>query len=147
MLTELGADPVTLAEIATAQPELMPGEILPQWEIAQERERTGYTPNARQLLFGVLKKPGGRLYGRATGSPTLNPAAYADDPQYLLASQPPASAAETLYERAQRLIPPGVIGVEYRAQMDILMRELAAGASDDQALDALAVKQTRRGGP
>lgn len=139
VLSELGADPVTLAEIAAAQPDLTPSDILPQWDIAQEQERNGDARNARGLLFGVLKKPGGRLYGRATGSAAPDWAAYAADPQF----QP---SCDPLRERAERLMPP-MTALNNRTWMhdfQFLLDQIGSGASDDQALDALAAFQRSR---
>lgn len=141
VLAELGADPVTLAKIYAAQPDLTPGDILPQWEIAQAQERDGDARNARRLLFGTLMKPNGRVYGRATAA-QVDWAAYAADPQFQPTSDP-------IRERAERLMPPmtALNNRTWTADLQFVMAEMMAGASDDQVRDALAVRQRRRSRP
>lgn len=130
-LYDLGADDPTLrAEILETHPELTLDALASQWLLAQDRERSGYTPNARALLFGTLRKPGGWLHGRAT-SGAVDWGAYAapDD-------EPPA---ETLRDRVLRITPEDISGLDFQF---VLMR-LGMGDTDVEALAALA-ERTRR---
>jgi hypothetical protein len=147
VLDELGADAVTVEKIRAAQPNLTPGDILPQWQIAQDQERDGYTSNARALLFGTLKKPRGRLYGRV-GAAQLDPAAYADRDGFVLGSDTSAPEAETLHDRASRLVPPSPTD-RYAGQDFVWMQGqlLMQDWSDEQAREALAQRRRRRGTP
>ncbi len=147
VLAELGADSVTLATIRASQPDLTPSEILPQWQLALEEERTGGVKSARRLLFGQLMKPGGRVYAsRMTSAAVpINPAAYADDPGFKLGSDaaPPSESEqrEAAYRdahwRAVDLLRPGA---PFR-DMAIVVERLVAGDSDEQALKALALER------
>lgn len=149
-LIELDADPKTLAEICAAQPDLTPDELEPQWVIAQERESTGDARNARALLFGTLKKPGGRLYGRlssgavdwkpyiqaqeqAKQTPPDNVAVGCDPPD------PPDPADETIAQAVDRLAP---ADASERDKL-FLAQQLHRGASDANALAALVAQQNR----
>lgn len=144
ILAELGADDVIIADALAARPDLTPAQVRNSWAHFEARIAAGRCDAG--AFFAAIRK--GKLHA-APRDIRLDPAQYAGDDLYLLGSTAPPEQqqpAESLYDRAQRLIPRDVTGVAYRAAMDVLMRELAAGASDDQALDALAQWQPRRAG-
>jgi hypothetical protein len=135
LLAELGCDDTALAhEILASHPDLTTAQLGAQWALAQEKERSGYTDNARALLFGTLRK-GGWLYGRAVertvAASDLPPPP--DDDQ---------RAFSRAYHHAHALAPPGLA----HTAMSELIYAILGGASDEQALDLLAQLQAG-GGP
>jgi hypothetical protein len=168
-LVELGCDDSALrGEILASHPDLTPAQLSAQWALALERERAGYTDNARRLLFGTLRKSGGWLYGRARAqawpeavndSTRLDDLVQADDPHHSRtvphSTRPdPADAAEdcapaddarafsAAYHHARALAPPGLA----HAMLTELIYAILGGASDEQVLDLLAQLQAG-GGP
>lgn len=141
VLAQLDADEVIIADALAVRPDLTPEQVLASWAHFEPRIAAGLCTSG--AFFNAIRK--GRLHA-APRDEALDPAAYADDPQFLMAGQAaaPPAAAESFYDRAQRLLPPDLLGTEYRRGLDILMRALVAGASDDQALDALAAEQATR---
>ena len=141
-LLELGCDDASvLADILRVKPDLALEKLEAQWSIAQQCEESGYTPNARRLLFGTLRKPGGWLYGRATKS-APDWSAYAQE-QATAAAQPPPDAAlddfAAARARAHQLAPDATPG-----ELDILAADLQDGRSPDEVLDWLRNERGRR---
>ena len=130
-------------EVLAARPQLTLAKLDEQWAIAQQREAAGgLNLTARDLLFGVLRKPdGGWLYGRAPSS-APNWGAYAQE-QAAAAAQPPPDAAPDDFAaaraRAHQLAPDATPG-----ELDILAADLQEGRSPDEALDWLRNERGRR---
>ena len=141
-LLELGCDdPTVLADILRVKPDFSLDKLEAQWLIAQEREQSGYTPNARALLFGTLRKPGGWLYGRATSS-APDWSAYAQEQATAAAHPPPDAALDDFAAaraRARQLAPDATAG-----ELDILAADLQDGRSPEDVLDWLRNERGRR---
>jgi len=145
-LVELGCDEAGLIdEILHTKPALTLAQIESQWQLAIAAEEDGYTVNARRLLFGTLRKPGGWLYGRVT-SGAVDWSAYAQaadegPPRVIGETEPEDSLPpeESPHARARRITPDDISGRDFQF---VLMR-LGMGDSDQEALAALAARRRR----
>lgn len=129
-LVELGCDdPGLVEEILAVKPELTLERLDAQWQIAKACELSGYTSNARRLLFGTLRKPGGWLHGRAT-----DPAQPIDWSSYAQPERDPADAAYfSAYHQALAILPRPYT----QAQITTVVMALVEGASESAALALL----------
>lgn len=147
ILAEFGADPAIIAEALAARPDLTPQQVRDTWEHFQRRIAAGRVNPDAGAFFSAIRS--GQLHA-APRRHELDPAAYADDPAFVLGGQAqPDEGAQrnAVYRdahwRAVDLLGPGA---PFR-DMRIVVEALVAGDSDEQALARLAARQQRRGGP
>ncbi len=128
-------------EILEKRPELTLDKLNEQWAIAQQREEAGRADNARDLLFGTLRKgPGHWLHGRAP-RPAVDWGAYAEA-QSAAAAQPPPAPLDDFdqaLERARQLAPDADPD-----ELNILAADLVEGVSEAAVLEWLAGERARR---
>lgn len=139
LLAELGTSAPLRAQARAALPDLTVQQVRDTWAHFEVRIKAGRcTPGAFHAAIAR-----GELHA-APPDPTrpLNPAAYAEQEGFALGSDPPPSQAETMHERASRLLPP-VTAANIRSSgrdLQFVLRMLVSGATDAEVTAALAVR-------
>jgi len=134
LLSELGTAPKLIAKALEKRPDLTPAQIRATWLHFEPRIKAGLcTAGAFHAAIA-----NGQLHA-APPDPRrpLEPESYADDPAFVLGSQPPPG--ETFADRADRLLPKPTAATlkQHTAAWLFLQRRMGDGDSDDQALQAL----------
>lgn len=134
LLAELGVNKKLIARGLAKRPDLTAQEVQTTWAHFQARERGGRVRDALAAFSEAIAD--GQIYS-APPDPErpIDPAAYAGDDQFRAGGDVSdlEQAEETPHERAGRIAPDDASGLEFV----FLVRELASGATDEEALAAL----------
>jgi len=142
VLAELGADDAIIADAVAARPDLTPAQVQQRWAYDQQRIAESRGRLSVGVFFHAIRR--GQL---APPDPAagVDWGAYRGREGFLVGDDAPSASSpqlgrDAIRERAERLTPPDISGQDFQ----FVLSELAMGASDDQVLDALALRQARR---
>lgn len=138
ILRELGADDAIIADALTARPDLTPEQVRARWAYDEQRIAQSGGRLTVGVFFHAIRR--GQLAPRDPLA-AIDPAEYRNQPGFLVGDDDQdGPGRDPVWERALALAPPGLDGLSF----EFLLVQLAQGASDEQALDALELRLAER---